>query len=512
MSGGWKRVLELNRQPPGALQRADRTARSTSACSTRSAARREGAAYFERPGRGDGVQGGARHRHARRGAVPAAVRRRALLPDLPPLQRAVRRPGRRVRQLDLPLVRLRRLEPRVPVRPGAARSRAWPKGCWSACATRWTACSSTTRRCSSMVDDFGADGIVFHPIKSCRTVSTGLADSRRALMKARRHPEPVHRVRHDGPAGRLGGPAQEPDRRLLRGPRLAAAAQPPRRRPDRRTRMAYAAGVDVGSTQTKAVVIDEERRIVGRALIDDRRQRGDAPPRRRSRRRSTTAVVARGGSRVRRRHRLRPLQGDLRQRRRSPRSAATPAARSHMFPGTRTVLDMGGQDTKAIRVAANGEIVDFCMNDKCAAGTGRFLQARVASRSTSRSTSWARTALRGERPVKISTTCTVFAESEVLSWLGKGKKIEDILLGVHRRSPRARWPPARGSASRSRSRSPAAWRATSAMVAVARTSCSASRERQRGVALHGRARRGALRARPHPRQPAPAARRPEAAS
>ena len=51
----------------------------------------------------------------------------------------------------------------------------------------------------------------------------------------------------------------------------------------------------------------------------------------------------------------------------------------HMFPGTRTVLDMGGQDTKAIRVSAPGEIIDFCMNDKCAAGTGSFLGAAASA-------------------------------------------------------------------------------------------------------------------------------------
>ncbi len=102
----------------------------------------------------------------------------------------------------------------------------------------------------------------------------------------------------------------------------------------------------------------------------------------------------------------------------------------HMFPGTRTVVDMGGQDTKAIRVAPTGEIVDFCMNDKCAAGTGRFLGAASSALDIPLD-ELGPTALRGERPVKISTTCTVFAESEVLSWLGKGKKIEDILLGVH---------------------------------------------------------------------------------
>jgi predicted CoA-substrate-specific enzyme activase len=103
----------------------------------------------------------------------------------------------------------------------------------------------------------------------------------------------------------------------------------------------------------------------------------------------------------------------------------------HMFPGTRTVLDMGGQDTKAIRVRADGEVLDFCMNDKCAAGTGRFLQMAAYALEIPLD-ELGPTALRAEKPVKISTTCTVFAESEVLSWLGRGKKIEDILLGVHR--------------------------------------------------------------------------------
>jgi predicted CoA-substrate-specific enzyme activase len=70
------------------------------------------------------------------------------------------------------------------------------------------------------------------------------------------------------------------------------------------------------------------------------------------------------------------------------------------------------------------------MNDKCAAGTGRFLGAASTALDIPLG-ELGPTALRGERPVKISTTCTVFAESEVLSWLGKGKKVEDILGGVH---------------------------------------------------------------------------------
>ncbi|MDH3272241.1 MAG: acyl-CoA dehydratase activase, partial [Gemmatimonadota bacterium] len=72
----------------------------------------------------------------------------------------------------------------------------------------------------------------------------------------------------------------------------------------------------------------------------------------------------------------------------------------------------------------------FCMNDKCAAGTGRFLGAAAKALDIPID-ELGPTALEGERPVKISTTCTVFAESEVLSWVGKGKKIQDILLGVH---------------------------------------------------------------------------------
>jgi predicted CoA-substrate-specific enzyme activase len=92
---------------------------------------------------------------------------------------------------------------------------------------------------------------------------------------------------------------------------------------------------------------------------------------------------------------------------------------------------MGGQDTKAIRVSSTGEVLDFCMNDKCAAGTGRFLQAAAVALEIPLP-ELGPTALRADKPVPISTTCTVFAESEVLSWLGKGKKIEDILLGVHK--------------------------------------------------------------------------------
>lgn len=192
--------------------------------------------------------------------------------------------------------------------------------------------------------------------------------------------------------------------------------------------MAYAAGVDVGSTQTKAVIVAEDGQIVARSLTDTGANVMRAAES------AFEEALARGGLREEEVEyvigtgygRYKVTFGNTQITEISCHGRGA----THMFPDTRTVVDMGGQDTKAIRVAETGEIVDFCMNDKCAAGTGRFLGA-ASSALEIPLPELGPTALRGEKPVKISTTCTVFAESEVLSWLGKGKKIEDILLGVH---------------------------------------------------------------------------------
>jgi predicted CoA-substrate-specific enzyme activase len=193
--------------------------------------------------------------------------------------------------------------------------------------------------------------------------------------------------------------------------------------------MAYAAGVDVGSTQTKAVVVDESGAIVGRALIDTGANVVAA-----AEKAFILALEANGiaedevGYVVGTGYgRFRVTFGNSQVTEISCHGRGA----AKMFPGTRTVLDMGGQDTKAIRVTPTGEVLDFCMNDKCAAGTGRFLQAAAYVLGIPLG-ELGETALRAEKPVPISTTCTVFAESEVLAWLGKGKKIEDILMGVHR--------------------------------------------------------------------------------
>jgi len=192
--------------------------------------------------------------------------------------------------------------------------------------------------------------------------------------------------------------------------------------------MAYTAGVDVGSTQTKAVVVSESREIVGRALIDTGASVVAAAEQAfalalkncGAEEEEVEYVIGTGYGRYR------VTFGNTQVTEISCHARGA----VHMFPGTRTVIDMGGQDTKAIRLKPSGEIVDFCMNDKCAAGTGRFLGAASSALNIPLE-ELGPTALRAERPVRISTTCTVFAESEVLSWLGRGKKIEDILQGVH---------------------------------------------------------------------------------
>jgi len=192
--------------------------------------------------------------------------------------------------------------------------------------------------------------------------------------------------------------------------------------------MAYAAGVDVGSTQTKAIIINEAREIVGRSLIDTganvviaaENAYREALASSGIQEEEVEYVIGTGYGRYR------VTFGNTQVTEISCHARGA----SHMFPGTKTALDMGGQDTKAIRVNERGEVLDFCMNDKCAAGTGRFLGA-AASALDIPLDNLGKVALEAERPVRISTTCTVFAESEVLSWLGKGKKIEDILWGVH---------------------------------------------------------------------------------
>ncbi|CCO07515.1 acyl-CoA dehydratase activase [Desulforamulus hydrothermalis] len=101
------------------------------------------------------------------------------------------------------------------------------------------------------------------------------------------------------------------------------------------------------------------------------------------------------------------------------------------------VIDIGGQDSKAILINNNGKVLDFVMNDKCAAGTGRFLQVIAAALGVD--VSELSELARGRQPLEINSMCTVFAESEVISLLAKGEDKKEIIAGLHRSVARRVW-------------------------------------------------------------------------
>jgi predicted CoA-substrate-specific enzyme activase len=101
-----------------------------------------------------------------------------------------------------------------------------------------------------------------------------------------------------------------------------------------------------------------------------------------------------------------------------------------LFPAVKTIIDIGGQDSKGIKVK-NGKLVDFVMNDKCAAGTGRFMEV-ISDVLGVRLEDIGEMSLRSSRPADISNLCTVFAEQEALLRLSEGTPVEDILAGIHK--------------------------------------------------------------------------------
>jgi len=101
-----------------------------------------------------------------------------------------------------------------------------------------------------------------------------------------------------------------------------------------------------------------------------------------------------------------------------------------LFPEVRTVLDIGGQDTKVILVNEKGKVTKFEMNDRCAAGTGKFLEF-MATALQMPLESFGDFALRADKRIQISSMCTVFAESEATSLMARGERPENIAMGLH---------------------------------------------------------------------------------
>ena len=191
--------------------------------------------------------------------------------------------------------------------------------------------------------------------------------------------------------------------------------------------MTITAGLDVGSTYSKAIIQDEDGEIVGRAMgttgfrlremarqiydeaLEDAGVAED----------DISYVIATGAGRH---------QVDFKNLQVTDLTAAARGA-CFMFPGTRTILDVGGQTMKASRVDESAQVLSFRLNDKCAAGTGAFLEktARYMGYGTEEISALTTTS---REPVPISGVCAVFAESEVINHLSLGTAPADIMQGA----------------------------------------------------------------------------------
>lgn len=186
-------------------------------------------------------------------------------------------------------------------------------------------------------------------------------------------------------------------------------------------------GVDIGSTASKSVILKDGKEIVGRAIIDV--GAGTSGPSRAIKevledanlqREDIAYIVATGYGR----NALEEADFQM-----SELSCHAKGA-YFLFPKVRTIIDIGGQDSKALKIDDNGMLENFVMNDKCAAGTGRFLDV-IAKVLEVKLDDLQELDEKSTKDVTISSTCTVFAESEVISQLAKETKIEDIVKGIH---------------------------------------------------------------------------------
>jgi predicted CoA-substrate-specific enzyme activase len=199
------------------------------------------------------------------------------------------------------------------------------------------------------------------------------------------------------------------------------------------TQEVYALGIDVGSTTVKIVGVDAEGNLVWHFLeqaeprVEDQVERFLARARNETFEVSQTSkvwnipLVATGYGRKL-----------VRQAAHSVTEITCHAKGIFRELGHGgTLVDIGGQDSKVIGISPQGDVVDFSMNDKCAAGTGRFLE-NTARRLGVPLERMGQVALSASDEVSISSTCTVFAESEIVSLIAHGVAVEPILRGLHR--------------------------------------------------------------------------------
>lgn len=189
----------------------------------------------------------------------------------------------------------------------------------------------------------------------------------------------------------------------------------------------YFAGVDIGSTMTKVVLMDTTDRILSAIkgpTGPEHRQLANEVMRMALEQANLqlddiSYIVATGYGRVNV-----PFADDQ-----ITELSCHARGVSSLFPNVRTAIDIGGQDAKCMKIE-KGKLVDFVMNDKCAAGTGRFLEVTAATLGISLE-DMGDISLKSAKKIQVSNLCTIFAQQEVVALLSRGEKLEDIIAGLH---------------------------------------------------------------------------------
>lgn len=262
-------------------------------------------------------------------------------------------------------------------------------------------------------------GVVYHTIKFCDYYGFEYADLKNRLTV------PLLKLESDGTRQ-----SQEQLRTRLEA--FAEGLQPPAAEQAAKpagTGRGYFAGIDSGSTTTDVVILDRDRNILAKVILPTgagatggaARALEQALAQAGLRREDLTATVTTGYGRS-------VIQGGDK----SITEITCHAKGAHFLnPAVRTVVDIGGQDSKVIRLDDQGGVANFVMNDKCAAGTGRFLEmmARTLELSLEEIST---IGLAWKEDITISSMCTVFADSEVVSLVAQNKALPDIVHGLNR--------------------------------------------------------------------------------
>jgi len=188
-------------------------------------------------------------------------------------------------------------------------------------------------------------------------------------------------------------------------------------------------GIDVGSTTSKAVLINGNEEIVAYSILRNSHNLAA------SGRKALDSALSNG--KLSENEISHIVSTGYGRRAIGFQNAAEPEIICHakgtvkMVPTCRSIIDIGGQDSKIIELDEKGVVKKFQMNDKCAAGTGRYLDKLAADIFQVGVEQLGQISLKSENPLVISAQCTVFAESEIISYLSQSKANEDIIAGMH---------------------------------------------------------------------------------